>query len=169
MADLAKSTPRGALRRALQEKGPVREFLAFALGRDLYGVELTRVREILSPPPMTEVPRAPRGVLGICSVRGLLVTVVDLRRRLDLPESAPTRRTRVLLTKRANQEVMGVLVDEVKQVVRLGEGEIELATAVLGGEVSEHVLGIGRPGPGDDVIILLDLATIVGQLSGGTG
>lgn len=163
MADLVKA-PRGALRRAQQDKGPVREFLAFGLASDVYAVELGRVREILSPPPITEVPRSARCVLGICSVRGLLVAVIDLRRRLDLPESLFTRRTRILLTKRPDDEVTGVLVDEVRQVVRLAESEIEMAGTVLGGDVSDHVLGIGRPGGGSDVIILLDLATLVGHL-----
>jgi purine-binding chemotaxis protein CheW len=141
----------------------VREYLAFALGDDAYGVELTRVREILSPPPITEVPRAPRAVLGVCSVRGLLVTVFDLRRALELPEIPGSRRTRILLTTTPQGEVLGVMVDEVRQVVRLTESEVEVATSVLGGEVSEHVLGIGRPAPGDSVMILLDLASIVGH------
>ncbi len=108
---------------------------------------------------MTLVPRAPHEVLGVCSVRGLLVTVIDLRRCLDLVESPPTRRTRILLTKSDRDETLGVLVDEVKQVVRLADTEMEVATSVLGGDVSEHVMGIGRPD--ESVIILLDLGSMV--------
>jgi purine-binding chemotaxis protein CheW len=163
VVELVKHSARGLHRRSHEDQGPVREFLAFGLGNDVYGVELTRIREILSPPPITEVPRAPRAVLGVCSVRGLLVTVVDLRRRLDLPEQPATRRTRVLLTVGPEGETFGVLVDEVKQVVRLADGQIELAPAVLGGDVSEHVLGLGRPDP-ENVIILLDLGSVVGHL-----
>ncbi len=163
MADLAKHERRGLARRGQVERGPVREFLVFLVGTDAYGVELTRVREILSPTPITPVPRAHRAILGVCSVRGLLVTVVDLRRRLDLPESPDTRRTRVLLTTGPEDEVLGVLVDEVRQVVRLTEQQIEMATSVLGGDVSEHVLGVGRPDP-ENVIILLDLGSVVGHL-----
>jgi purine-binding chemotaxis protein CheW len=165
MADLVKAGTRGVQRRAHTHKGPVREFLVLRLGDDEYGVELTGIREILSPPPVTFVPRAPRTVVGVCSVRGLLVTVVDLRRRLGLEPAATTRRTRILLTTGPAEEVFGVLVDEVRQVVRLAEGELELSSNVLGGDVSEHVLGVGRSQPGDEMIILLDLARIVGQLS----
>ena len=57
-----------------------------------------------------------------------------------------------------------MLVDEVRQVVRLSDGELELASTVFGGDVAEHVLGIGRPKPGDDVIILLDLVRLVDHL-----
>lgn len=159
MVDLVRSGPRSLGRRAAQDRGPVREFLAFSLGEDVYAVELTRVREILSPPPITLVPRAPREVLGVCSVRGLLVTVIDLRRCLDLVEAPNTRRSRILLTKSHRDEVLGVLVDEVRQVIRLAETEMEIATNVLGGDVSEHVMGIGRPA--DAVIILLDLGSMV--------
>lgn len=158
MADLARSSS-SALERGDPQRGAVREFLAFALTGDLYGVELTRIREILSPPPITPVPRAPREVIGVCSVRGLLVTVVDLRRRLRLPEREPTRRARILLTTADSGEVIGLLVDEVRQVMRFAEPEIEVASSVLGGEVSEHVLGIARPG--DELLILLDLGSIM--------
>jgi purine-binding chemotaxis protein CheW len=159
MADLAR-VRRGAIaRRGAVDRGPVREFLAFVLGSELYGVELKRIREILSPPPITYVPRAQRDVIGVCSVRGLLVTVMDLRRRLKHEERPLTRRGRILLAEAEGGETIGLLVDEVRQVVRLADTEIELATAVLGGEVSEHVLGIGRPP--DGVVILLDLGSIV--------
>lgn len=161
MADLTQS-PRGPLaRKGPQGKGPLREFLAFGLANELYGVELVRIREILSPPPITYVPRAARDVIGVCSVRCLLVTVVDLRRRLRHEERPLTRRGRILLAQTDGGEVVGLLVDEVRQVVRLSENEIELATSVLGGEVSEHVLGIGRPE--GSVVILLDLASIVSR------
>jgi purine-binding chemotaxis protein CheW len=157
MADLQVRGAR-AVRRG-SERGPVREFLTFKLGDELYGVELTRIKEILSPPPITEVPRAARQVLGVCSVRGLLVTVMDLRRRLSLSERANTRRTRILLVTSEWGEVMGLLVDEVRQVVRLGEQEVESAAVALGGDVAEYVLGVGRPQ--GMFIVLLDLRAIV--------
>lgn len=159
MVDLARRSSRSLARRPAPSKGPIREFLAIALAGELYGLELTRVREILSPPPLTMVPRAPADVIGVCSVRGLLVTVLDLRRRLQVEEQPSTRRTRILLVQCDWGEVVGLLVDEVRQVVRLAEQEIEVASNVLGGDVSEHVLGIGRPG--GEILVLLDLASIV--------
>ncbi len=157
MADLAKVGDR-----RIVEQRPVREFLVFSLADELYGVELTKIREILSPPPITDVPRAPRDVIGVCSVRGLLVTVVDLRRRMSVAENPPTRRTRILLANAPHDEVVGLLVDEVRNVVRLSETEIEVATTVLGGDVSEHVFAVGRPSP-DSILVLLDLGSVVGE------
>lgn len=160
MADVVVRARQGRLaRRGATDRGPVREFLAFVLAGELYGIELTRIREILSPPPITYVPRSPKHVIGVCSVRGMLVTVIDLRKRLSLEQRPATRRTRILLTQTDSGEVIGLFVDEVKLVIRLAEPEIELASAILGGDVSEHVLGIGRPS--GQVIVLLDLGSIV--------
>ncbi len=158
VANLTQSTASRLARRAV-DRGPVREFLMFALAGELYGVELKRIKEILSPPPITRVPRAPRDVVGVCSVRGLLVSVLDLRRKLHLEERPLTRRARILLGEAESGEVIGLLVDEVRHVVRLAAGEVEPAAAALGGDVSEFVLGIGRPA--GEFLILLDLLSLV--------
>lgn len=158
MVDLARSNPGRPVRRG-NDRGPVREFLVFSLAGELYGVELTGIKEILSPPPITQVPRSGRDVVGVCSVRGLLVTVVDLRRRLRLEERALGRRTRILLAMAQSGEVTGLLVDDVRQVVRLAENEVEVAAAALGGDVAEHVMGVGRPG--GLFLVLLDLKAIL--------
>ncbi|HEY6877904.1 MAG TPA: chemotaxis protein CheW [Polyangiales bacterium] len=119
------------------------EYLAFKLGAETYALPLAGVQEILKPPRITKVPRASHEILGIVSVRGRVTTVIDLRRRLRVPESPLDKNTRVLLVE-AGEEVLGVLVDAVMQVYRLYEDEVELASAV-GGDMNEYVYGIGRP------------------------
>ena len=158
MAQLARrGEARAAMRRA-GELGKRTEYLAFNLSGDLYAVQIGVIAEILKPPPITEVPSAPREIMGVMSVRGRLVTVIDLRRRLRLQESPTTRRTRILLVGAADAEPIGLLVDEVVQVYRLTDAEIEQAS-VLGGEQPPHIAGIGRP-PGA-ILILLDLKPIL--------
>ena len=119
------------------------EFLAFKLGTETYALPLAGVQEILKPPRITRVPRASHEILGIVSVRGRVTTVIDLRKRLKLPESPLDKNTRVLLVDAGN-EVLGMLVDAVLQVYRLYEDEVELASSV-GGDLNEYVMGIGRP------------------------
>jgi purine-binding chemotaxis protein CheW len=121
----------------------VYEYLAFKLGGETYALPLAGVQEILKPPRITRVPRAAHEILGIVSVRGRVTTVIDLRRRLRVPEAPLDKNTRVLLVE-AGEEVLGVLVDAVLQVYRLYEDEVELASAV-GGDMNEYVYGIGRP------------------------
>jgi len=148
----------------VNERSPaeVREFLAFGVAGERFALPLAAVREILKLAPVTEVPRARSYVLGILSVRGRITTVIDLRRRLRMPPVEETKQSRILLVD-AGEEVIGLLVDEVHQVYRLHEEEMELAAAVAG-DLSEYVYGIGRPGgpvdeelaSDDDILILLD-------------
>src|SRR5215475_866281 len=114
-------------RRGLKVRGPRVEYLAFRLGADTYAVPIGEVREILKLPPVTEVPRAPSDVLGVVSVRGLLVTVIDLKQRLRVSPAEITKKGRILLVMGAQNEVIGLYVDEVLQVYRLAEAEVEVA------------------------------------------
>jgi purine-binding chemotaxis protein CheW len=95
--------------------------------------------------------------MGVMSVRGRLVTVLDLRRRFRLVEQPPDRKTRILLVD-AGEEQIGLLVDEVLQVYRLSEAEIEPAH-VLGGDQPAHIAGIGRPEGA--LLVLIDLKPIL--------
>jgi purine-binding chemotaxis protein CheW len=140
--------------------GVIREFLTFLQGGEAFGVPLTRVQEIRPLPQLTEVPRAPVDVLGICSVRGLLVPVIDIRERLHSPKSAPTRAARILLTESTQGESLGIFVDEVIGVQRFAEGQIEAPSTSLVGDVASHIEGIGRRG--NKVTVLLNLSWLTG-------
>jgi purine-binding chemotaxis protein CheW len=148
---------RSAIQRA-DEIGKRAEYLAFMLGSEAYAIEIGNIVEILKPLPITEVPRAEPGVVGVMSVRGRLVVVFDLKRRFRLsPTFTMDRKSRILLVDAIEEEI-GLLVDEVLQVYRLSEAEIEPPT-VLGSEQQAHVVGIGRP-QGGAVLMLLDLGPL---------
>lgn len=138
------------------------EHLAFRIADEVFALPLTDVRELLTPPLITYVPRAPRAALGLASVRGMLVTVVDLGvrfgKRATPIDPSSERKARVLLVLSADGETIGLLVDEVLSVYRLADNEIEPATA-LGGAMSEHVVGLGRQG--DRLLILLSLPAVL--------
>lgn len=152
---------RGEVRSALQradELGKRAEYLAFMLGNEAYAILIGHIVEILKPLPITEVPRASVDTVGVMSVRGRLVTVVDLKRRFRLASTTTLdRRTRILLVETRTEQI-GLLVDEILQVYRLAEADIEPPT-VLGTEQAPHVVGIGRPG-NEVVLLLLDLGPL---------
>lgn len=148
---------RSALQRA-DELGKRAEYLAFMLGTEAYAIQIGNIVEILKPLPITEVPRADPEVVGVMSVRGRLVTVVDLKRRFRLTRTfTMDKKSRILLVDAAG-ELIGLLVDEVLQVYRLAAAEVE-PPQVLGTEQPPHVVGIGRPA-GGAVLLLLDLAPL---------
>jgi purine-binding chemotaxis protein CheW len=139
------------------------EYLAFVLAGDTYAVRISVVGEILRPPPITEVPRAPSPIIGVVSVRGRLVTVMDLRRRFSLVEAPLDAKSRILLVEVSPDEHVGLVVDEVLSVYRLAESEIE-AASVLGGEQPPYLTGVGRPKEGKElVLVLLDLRAAIGN------
>lgn len=155
-AILRKKNDRAAARRAA-DIGKRVEYVSFSLAGEAYAVPIAHIAEILKPLPITPVPRAPRVVIGVMTVRGRLVTVFDLRRRLRLPESPLDQRSRILITDTGDERI-GLLVDEVMQVHRLAETEIE-ARDVLGGDPDPYIAGIGRPEGA--LLILLDLRPIL--------
>lgn len=159
---LEKSIEKRGLRAVRMEDGEVAELLAFMCDGEPYAVSLGSVHEIVIPPPITPVPRAPRAVLGVCSVRGELATVVDLRLTLGLGPLRDASRSRILLARLSHGELVGVRVDEVRQVVRLTASQIEYSSQTLGSDISEGVRGIGRPNS-KEVIVILDLVSILAK------
>ncbi len=120
-----------------------REVLTFRLGEEGYGIELRALREIIKPPALTEIPRAPRFLRGILSLRGTMVPVIDLRRRLRIGAVDPKQGTRILIVEYSGEPV-GLLVDEVTDVARIAERDIEPPPLSLGTTESTHIAGIGR-------------------------
>jgi purine-binding chemotaxis protein CheW len=138
-------------------KNNFQEYLVLTLGKEPYAIELSAVREIVNLPALTEVPRSAPDILGVCSVRGLLVTVVDLRRRLNLAAAAPERGARILLTQSPVGEDVGLLVDEVKQVVKLSYSELEPVQEMMA-EPSPHIRGVFHLS--GQVVILLNAQSV---------
>lgn len=147
------------------------DYLVFRLASEWHAIAVSHVREILKLPPLTPVPRAPRSVIGIISVRGQIVTVIDLRRKLNLAETPASPKTRILLADGARGETLGMWVDEVLEVYHLAESEIEHTSAALGNDVAAHIAGIARPTSRSDtpgqqasanaMIILLDVKVVL--------
>jgi purine-binding chemotaxis protein CheW len=149
------------------------EVLAFVLAGEEYGIDILRLREIIRPRPITEVPRAPAFVLGVIGVRGDVMPVLDLRRRLrrgrdrSAPPPAPRNGARVVVVTREG-EAFGLLVDEVRQVVRLRDEDIETRPGLLPAADGEFIAGIARPRP-DRLVILLDLDVVLAFSAAGPG
>ncbi len=141
---------------------PTRAVLTFIVGGETYGVEILSIREIIKLREVTEVPRTPPFLIGVITVRGVVIPVVDLRLRLKLPATPPTRAARILVVVK-DGEPFGLLVDAVSGVVRLAESEIETPPSSLSSGEGVFLQGIGRHRMGrrDRMVILLSLAQVV--------
>ena len=124
--------------------------LCHLAGED-YGLDVGWVREIIPWQQITRVPRTPPFVEGIINLRGHIIPVLDLRRRLGLPEGERDRRTRIVVVER-EETVVGLVVDAVSEVIRLPAAAIEPPAQVLAVDAG-FVQGIARHG--DRLILVL--------------
>ena len=138
---------------------PLMGFLGFVLGDEEYGIDLSLVKQIVKPPPVTWVPRVRPHILGIISIRGNVVTLVDTRLLMGLPVSEHPKSGRVLLID-FHDERVGLLVDAVTQVRRVGASLFEESPDLQDSTMAEKVVGIIRPDEMTQVIII-DLAEIL--------
>jgi purine-binding chemotaxis protein CheW len=136
----------------------VRQLLAFKVGGEDYAVDLHEVKEILKHRPVTSVPRTKDFVAGVISVRGVVMPVVDLARRLGLGSGEPTSHTRILVVGDLEQRY-GLVVDGVMGVERGANLRVEPPPGVISGSVAEFFEGIGRMG--SKMFILLRLEAIL--------
>lgn len=137
-----------------------RDILTFHAASQLYGLDIESVQEILKRRALTELPRAPAFLLGVVSVRGVVLPVLDLAARLGQRSMLPKQSGRILVVRR-QQERFGLLVDGVRDVVSPEAAELEPPPPGLGGKGS-FLLGLCRPrGPAARPIILLDLAAVL--------
>jgi purine-binding chemotaxis protein CheW len=145
-----------------QETRATRTVLACAVGGETYGVDIRELREIIKPRPVTEVPRTPDWLLGVVSVRGVIVPILDLRLRLGLPAHPPTRAARILVVHKGS-EPYGLLVDAVADAVHLVEDDIEPPPLTLAAAEHGFIAGIGRHGGGkrSRTVILLSIDQVV--------
>jgi purine-binding chemotaxis protein CheW len=144
-----------ARREAADEATLRREFVTFVLDGDPYALPIERVREIVRLRAITPVPRVPDAIRGVISLRGEVVEVLDLRRRLGLPESAPTRASRIVVLHGDDGTVTGLLVDAVRDVLRITDDEVRPAS---GGDHDGVAALLAR---GEQFVSLLDIERVL--------
>jgi purine-binding chemotaxis protein CheW len=133
----------------------IRQLLTFEVDSTPYAVPVERVREIVRIRPITPVPRVPKEVRGVISLRGEIVEVIDLRLRLALPPAEPVRSTRIIVVHTENGKVAGILVDAVREVSRVSEDSIRPATNSDTGSVEALCVR------GEEFISLMDLDQVL--------
>ena len=140
--------------------GGERQLVVFLLGAESYGVEISRVHEIIRLQAVTRVPRAPAFVEGVINLRGKVIPVVDLRRRFGLPTAEHTRASRIVVVEIGDQ-VVGVVVDGVSEVLSVNSATVEPPSPVVAGVDSEYIHGIAKLP--ERLVILLDLDRVLAR------
>ncbi len=133
--DLARAAAdRGDSSESLDE---IHQLLSFEIAGAPYAVPVERVREIVRMRPVTPVPRTPEEVRGVISLRGEMIELIDLGRRLGLESIETSRKTRIIVIKTGDDEVVGLLVDAVREVLRISNEAVQTATGSDTGVVND--------------------------------
>lgn len=133
--------------------------VTFFLAREEYGVDVRLVQEIIRLSVITQVPRAPEFIKGVINLRGRIIPVIDLKRRLGLGEVEPDRQTRVVVI-HVRERLVGLLVDGASQVLRVPLSTIEAAPDEVIEIDANYVRGVAKLEK--RLIILIDLVKILG-------
>ena len=132
----------------------VLQWVTFQLEQETYGINVMQVQEVLRYSEIAPVPGAPNYVLGIINLRGNVVTVIDTRLRFGLQTTEVTDNSRIVIIE-SEQQVIGILVDSVAEVVYLKTSEIDSAPNVGTDESARFIQGVSNRD--DELLILVDL------------
>lgn len=131
----------------------------FKAGEESYATDIMQIREIILCRKVTHIPKAPDFIEGIINLRGKVIPVIDMRKRLGLEPKEPTRHARIIVIKFHDGKRVGVVVDSVTKVLRIEESEIEAAPSIAKGIESEYLTGVARDG--DELVLVLDMEKVL--------
>ena len=130
------------------------QWVTFSLEDETYGIDVMRVQEVLPVSEIAPVPGAPPYVLGIINLRGNVVTVIDTRMRFGLESREPDDASRIVVIE-AQDQVAGILVDSVAEVINVARGEVDTAPNVGNEDSSRYIHGVVSRE--QDLLILVDV------------
>ena len=130
------------------------QLVSFRLGQEEYGIEITKVQEIILLGDITRVPQTPDYIKGLINLRNMVIPIVDLRLRFGLPESEPTDETRIMVIN-IHGKTIGIIVDAVSEVLRVALDQIAPPPPTVAGLGREYLTGLARLE--ERLLILLDI------------
>jgi len=136
------------------------QLVVFGLGDEEFGIDIHAVREIVRLPEITPIPRSPEYTSGICNLRGSVLPVIDTRCRFGMEEAEPTDQTRMLVVESAGTAT-GIIVDNMREVLRLHGTAIEDTPGVCRGVDDEFLSGVVSIDNGKRLIMSLNLEHVI--------
>ena len=137
------------------------QYIVIRIGDEQYGINIGYVDNIVRMQRITRVPKSQPYYVGVINLRGEVVPVMSLRKRFGLEMQEYSGATRIIILKLEDQSLVGVVVDEVKEVVHLNPQTIETPSVKLDEKNAAYLAGIGKKG--DTLISLLNIENVVGD------
>ena len=142
------------------EKEQLMQLVGFKIGEELFGVDILMVQEIIRSAPITHVPNSPEFVEGVINLRGSIVPVIDLRKRLDLHTASYAKEKDWILILDISGRITGFIVDFVTEVIKIQEDSIDPPPEIIvAGLHSQYIRGVCEID--EALLILLDFNRIL--------
>ena len=131
------------------------QYVVFSINRKFFGIELFKIREVISYRKITPLPQAGGFMQGIINLRGAVIPVFDLREKFNMPTAAEYTQFHVIIVVEISGRIMGVIVDDVSDVVEISPEEFQTTDNLPSNVQREYLKGVGKKD--DKMIILLDM------------
>lgn len=135
-----------------------KQIVVFELGREQFGIDIEAVDGIVKMQQITKLPYSPAYMEGVTNLRGSVLPVIDLRKRLDLPVEEETKETRIIIIN-TNSLKMGMIVSAVTEVLTIDEMSIETSRTITTNVKTDFIIGIAKVDA--RLVILLDLSKVL--------
>lgn len=137
------------------------QYIVIKIGEEQYGINIKYVDNILRMQSITRVPHAQTYFKGVLNLRGEVVPVMSIRLKMSLPDDEITKNSRIIILKLENNAPIGIVVDEVREVVSLDESCIDEVSKTSDRADATFICGVGKIDGG--LISLLDLTTVISE------
>ncbi|MBQ9199474.1 MAG: purine-binding chemotaxis protein CheW [Lachnospiraceae bacterium] len=138
----------------------VKQYIVLRFDSEQYGIDISYIDNIVRLMPITRVPHTQPYFLGVINLRGVIIPVMSMRGKFDLPEKENTGATRILIIKYEGADI-GILVDEVKEVVTLSDEEIEKVSSD-DADTRSYITGVGKYN--ETLISILNIPALIADI-----
>lgn len=138
-----------------------KQYIVVSIGNEQYGIDIGYVDNIVRMQKITRVPKAQPYFKGIINLRGEIVPVMSIRRKMGLEDDVITNASRIIILKIEEKGSLGIIVDEVKEVVTLATDEIDKSAAGSKNVKDNFINGIGKTG--DSLVSLFEISAIIDE------
>jgi purine-binding chemotaxis protein CheW len=134
------------------------QVVTFHLGDEDFAVEITKVKEIILIEGITKVPQVPAYIEGVINLRGVIVPVIDLRKRLGMHTKAVDQESRIMITRLEDRSI-GMIVDSVSKVMKIPRADIMPQPDSISSMAKDYLVGLAKVEKG--ILLIIDLEKVL--------